>query len=160
MPRRRPPLSPVPRVAPPPRRRLRLGGPQPRQVISELGITAARPPQLVPGPRVALLVDRLVGRTLHYLPGREAQCLSSRAPPPARRLPGLGGVDVVAAGAPLGTGPALVLPDVVQVVALGDGHKHGQRLPPSTSRGRGTDHDHSDECNGLSGLRSWWGRAA
>ncbi len=25
------------------------------------------------------------------------------------------------------------------------------RLPPSTSRGRGADHDHSDECNGLRG---------
>ena len=133
------------------RRRMRLSGPQPRQVISELGITAARPPQFVPCPWVTLLENRLIRRALHYLPGREAQCLCSRAPPPARRLPGLGSIDVVAAGAPLGTGPALVLPDVVQVVALGDGHDHGQQLPPSTSRGRGTDHDHSDECNGLRG---------
>jgi hypothetical protein len=139
---------------------MRLSGPQPRQVISELGIAAARPPQFVPGPWVTLLVNRLIRRALHYLPGREAQCLCSRAPPLARRLLGLGSIDVVAAGAPLGTSPALVLPDVVQVVALGDGHDHGQQLPPSTSRGRGTDHDHSDECNGLRGSGSWSGRTA
>ena len=53
-----------------------------------------------------------------------------RAPPPARRLPGLSCVDVVAAGAPLRVCLALVSPHIAQVVALGDGDNHGHRLPP------------------------------
>ena len=105
---------------------MRLSGPQPRQVIGELRIAAARPAQLFPGPRVELLVDRVIGLALDGLAGGEAQCFCSRTPPPARRFPGLGGVDVVAAGGLLGAGLALVLPHVAEVVALGDGDDHGQ----------------------------------
>ena len=134
---------------------VRLGGLQPGQVVRELDVTAAPPAQLVPGPRVALLVDGVVEGTLNELPGGQAQGLCARSPPMAGWFPCLGGVDVITAAASLGAGLALVLPDVAQVVALGNGNDDGQRLPPSRSRDRGVDHDHSDECNGLRGCGSW-----
>ena len=86
-------------------RGVRLGGQQPRQVIGELRVAAARPAELLPRPRVELPVDRVIRLALDDLAGGEAQRFCSRAPPPARRLPGLGGVDVVAAGGPLGARP-------------------------------------------------------
>ena len=78
---------------------MRLGGLQLGQVIGERRVAAARPAELVPGPRVALLVDGVIGLALNDLPGCETQCLCSRSPPPPGRFPGLGGVDVIAAGA-------------------------------------------------------------
>jgi hypothetical protein len=110
---------------------VRLGRLQPGQVISERRVAAARPAELVPGPRVALLVNRLIRPALNDLARCEAEGLSSRTPPPARRFASLGGVDVIAADRALGAGLLLGLPDVVQVVALGDGDDHGQALPPS-----------------------------
>src|SRR5580704_17028056 len=80
------------------------------------GSTATRPAELVPGPRIALLVDSVIGLAFHDLPGCETQCACSQAPPPPGRFPGLRGVDVVdviAAGRARGAGLPLGLPDVV-----------------------------------------------
>jgi hypothetical protein len=104
---------------------VRLGRLEPGQVIGERGVPAAGPTQLGSGARVDLLVDRLVRFTLHDLAGGEAKSLCSRSPPPAGRLPGLRGADVVATRRPA-CGLALGLPDVVKVVALRDGDDHGQ----------------------------------
>ena len=105
---------------------VRLGRLQPGQVISERRVAAARPAELVPGPRVALLVNRVVRPALNDLAGCEAEGLCSWAPPPAGRFASLGGVDVIAADRALGAGLALGLPDVAEVVTLGDGDDHGQ----------------------------------
>ena len=48
---------------------VRLSSLQLGQVVSELDVTAAPPAQLVPGPRVALLIDGVVGRALSEMPG-------------------------------------------------------------------------------------------
>ncbi len=45
---------------------------------------------------------------------------------PELPVPGLGSVDVIAASRAPGAGLGLVLPDVAEVVALGDGDDHGQ----------------------------------
>ena len=105
---------------------MRLGGLQLGQVVGERRVAAARPAELGPGPRVALLVDGVIGLTFNDLPGCETECLRSGSPPPPGRFPGLGGVDVIAAGRAFGAGLPLGLPDVAEVVALGDGDDHGQ----------------------------------
>src|SRR5438046_2322232 len=105
---------------------MRLGGLQLGQMIGERRVVTARPAELGPGPRVVLLVDSVIGPALNDLPGCETQCLRSRSPPPPGWFPGLGGVDVIAAGSAPGAGLALGLPDVAEVVALGDGDDHGQ----------------------------------
>ena len=81
---------------------VRLGGLQPGQVIGERRVAAAGPAEPGPGSRVDLPVDRVVGLALDGLAGDEAEGLGSGSPPPAGRFPGLGGVDVVAAGGALG----------------------------------------------------------
>ena len=124
---------------------------EPGQVISERRIPAALAAELAPGARVALLVDRVIWLALDNPSGCKAECFCPRPPPSARWFPVLSGVDVVAAGGPLGGSLALVLPHVAEIEALGDGHDHGHQLPPSADRGRGTDHDHFDQCNGLRG---------
>ena len=93
---------------------MRLGGLQLGQVIGERRVAAARPAELVPGPRVALLVNGVIGLAFNDLPGCETECLCSRSPPPPGRLPGLRGVDVIAAGRARGAGLPLGLPDVVR----------------------------------------------
>ena len=103
-----------------------LGGRQLGQVIGERRVAATRPAELVPGPRVALLVDGVIGLAFNDLPGCETECLCSRSPPPAGWFAGLGGVDVIAAGRAPGAGLTLGLPDVTEVIALGDGDDHGQ----------------------------------
>jgi hypothetical protein len=105
---------------------VRLGRLQPGQVISERRIPAAGPAELVPAPRVALLVNRVIRPALNDLARCEAQGLRSRTPPQAGRFPGLRSVDVIAAGRAFGAGLALGLPDVAQVEALGNGDDHGQ----------------------------------
>src|SRR5215469_15853608 len=130
-------------------------------MVGELRVAAKPSAKLGPCPRVDLLVHRVIGRTFDDLASGEAQSLGSGSPPPAGWLPGLSGIDVIAADSALCAGLALGLPDVAEVVALGDSDDHGQ-TPASSPRssGRGADHDHLDQCNGLRGCGSWWGRAA
>ena len=132
-----------------------LGGRQPRQMIGEPCVLPSGPAKPLPGPRVPLLIHRVVRLALDDLACPEAQGFGSGTPPPAWWFPRLGSVNVVPATGALGTGLALGLPDVVEVVALGHRHDHGHQMPPSRSRGRGTDHDHLDQCNGLRGWRPW-----
>src|SRR5690349_272206 len=118
---------------------MRFGSLQLGQVIGERRVAAARPAELVPSPRVALLVDGVIGLALNDLPGCEAESLCSRSPPPPGRFPGLRGVDVIAAGRAFGAGLPLGLPDVAEVVALGGGDYHGQPAAssfPSVTRPR------------------------
>jgi len=105
---------------------MRLCRRQPGQVIGERGIPAAGPAEPVSGSRVGLPVHRVVRPAFDDLPGCEAESLRSWSRPPAGRLPGLGGVDVVATDAAQGVRLGLGFPDVAQVVALGDGDDHGQ----------------------------------
>src|SRR5690242_11381027 len=106
---------------------MRLGGLQLGQVVGERRVPATRPAELVPGPRVALLVDSVIGLAFNDLAGCKAECLRSQSPPLARRFSRLGGVDVVAAGGVPGAGLLpLGFPDVAEVVALGDGDDYGQ----------------------------------
>ena len=92
-----------------------------------LGVPARLAAQPGPVARVNLLVNRVVGLAFHFLAGREAQRLGALAEPPARRLAGLGGVDVVAARALLTLRAALrlALPYVAEVITArrgDDGH--------------------------------------
>jgi len=96
---------------------VRLGGFQPDQVIGERRVPAAGPTEPDPGPRVDLPVDRVIGLALDDLAWREAESLRSGSPPPAGWFPGLGGVDVVAAGGAPGVVLGLGFPDVAEVVA-------------------------------------------
>jgi hypothetical protein len=120
-------------------------------MIGELRVLPPGPAEPSPGPRVSLLVNRVVRLALDDLACREAQGFGSGAPPPAWRFARLGRVNVVLAAGVLGTALALGLPDVVEVVSLGHRHDHGHQMPPFQSRGRRTDHDHLDQCNGLRG---------
>jgi hypothetical protein len=72
-----------------------------------------------------LPVDRVIGLPVDVLAGDEAEGLGAGSPPAARWLAGLGGVKVVPAGSSFG-GAVLGLPDVAEVVALGDGDDYGQ----------------------------------
>ena len=105
---------------------MRLGRHQPGQVIGEGRVTAAGPAELGPGARVDLLVHRVVWLAFNHLAGGEAEGLGAGSPPAAGRFPILGGVDVVAAGRVRRAGLGLSLPDIAEVVALGDGDDHGQ----------------------------------
>jgi hypothetical protein len=60
---------------------VRPGGHQPGQVIDELQVTAARAAELVPGPRIDLLVDRVVVFMLDDLAVGQTQRLGTQAPP-------------------------------------------------------------------------------
>ena len=136
---------------------VRLGGFQPGQVVGERRVPAARSAEPGPGLRVDLPVDRVVRLALDDLAGGEAEGLGSGSPPAAGRFPGLGGVDVVAAGGAPGVVLGLGLPAVAEVVALGNCDDHGQTAASllTGSAGRGTDHDHFDECNGLRRYEPW-----
>src|SRR5215469_13657595 len=100
-------------------------------MVGELRVAAKPSAKLGPCPRVDLLVHRVIGRTFDDLASGEAQSLGSGSPPPAGWLPGLSGIDVITAeSAPRG-GLALGLPDIAEVVALGDGDDHGQTAASS-----------------------------
>ena len=88
------------------------------QVIGECRVPAAGTAEPGAGARVGLPVDRVVGCALDGLAGCEAEGLCSGSPPAAGRFAGLGGVEVVPAGA--SGGVVLRFPDVAEVVALGD----------------------------------------
>ncbi len=118
---------------------MRLGGAQPGQVIGEGGVAAAGPAELAAGTRVDLPVHGIVRLAFDNLAWGEAEGQRSGSPPPAGRFPGQGGVEVVTASGVPGSGLGLGLPDVAEVVALGNGDNHGQpaaSFPPG-SRGRG-----------------------
>jgi hypothetical protein len=103
-----------------------LGGFQPGQVVDELWVAAKLSAKFGPGLRIDLLVYRDIRHTFDDLASGEAESLGSGSPPPAGRLPGLSGIDVIAAESVLRAGLALGLPDIAEVVALGDGDDHGQ----------------------------------
>ena len=87
---------------------VRLGRREPSQVIGEGRIAAAGPAELGAGSRVGLPVDRVVRFAVDGLAGGEAEGLGAGSPPAAGRFPGLGGVDVVAAGGARRPGAAWV----------------------------------------------------
>jgi hypothetical protein len=80
---------------------VRLGGYEPGQVVGEGGVAAAGPAELGAGARVDLPVDRVVRLAGDGLAGGKAKGLGSGSPPAAGWFPGLGGVEVVAAGGQL-----------------------------------------------------------
>jgi hypothetical protein len=110
---------------------VRLGGVQPGQVIGEGGVAAAGPAELAAGARVDLAVHSVIRLAFDNPAGGEAEGLRAGSPPPAGRFPGQCGVEVVTADGACGSGLGQGLPDVAEVVALGDGDDHGQGLPPS-----------------------------
>jgi hypothetical protein len=105
---------------------VRLGGAQPGQVIGEGGVAAAGPAELGAGTWINLPVHGLIRLAFDNLAWGEAEGLSTGPPPPAGRLPGQGGVEIVTASGVTGPRLSLGLPDVAEVVALGDGDHHGQ----------------------------------
>ena len=112
---------------------VRLGRRQPGQVVGERWVAAAGPAELGAGARVGLPVDRVVRLAVDGLAGCEAEGLGAGSPPAAGWFAGLGGVNVVPAGAASG-GVVLGFPDVAEVVSLGDGDDYGQYGGP-LSRG-------------------------
>jgi hypothetical protein len=105
---------------------VRLGGAQPGQMIGEGGIPSARPAERAAGTRIDLPVHGVIRLALDNLAGCEAQGLRPRSPPPAGRLPGQDGVEIVTASRVTGPRMSLGLPDVAEAVTLGDGDHHGQ----------------------------------
>jgi hypothetical protein len=103
---------------------VRLGRGEPGQVVGERRVAAAGPAESDAGARVDLPVHRVVRLAVDGLAGGEAEGLGSWSPPVAGWFPGLGGVEVVPAGA--SGGVVLGFPDVAEVVALGDGDDYGQ----------------------------------
>jgi hypothetical protein len=93
-----------------------------------LGITrvlVARPAELGSSAGIDLLVHRVIWLALDNLARGKAEGLGSGTPPAAGCFAGLGGVDAVPAGHPLNVA-ILSLPDVAEVVTLGDGDDYGQ----------------------------------
>ena len=104
---------------------VRFGRREPGEMVSERRVAAAGSAEPGTGSRVGLPVHGVVGLAVDGLAGGEAEGAGARSPPAAGRFPGLGGVEVVAADSTLG-GVDLGLPDVAEVVALGDGDDYGQ----------------------------------
>ena len=83
-------------------------------------------PSWVPSGRLALAEQQVVRSALDYLAGLEAECLRARTPPAARRFPAaLAGLDVIP-GHILGCAAVDLAPDVIQVIALGQGRDNRQ----------------------------------
>ena len=104
---------------------MRLGRLEPGQVVGEGRVAAAGPAERGAGAGVGLPVDRVVGLAVNGLAWGEAEGVGAGSPPAAGWFAGLGGVEVVPAGGAVGGG-VLGLPDVAEVVALGDGDDYGQ----------------------------------
>jgi hypothetical protein len=102
---------------------VRFGVLEPAQVLGITRVLTAGPAQLDSSAGVDLLVHRVVWLALDNLARGEAKGLGSGSPPAAGCFAGLGSVDVVPAGRPPGVA-VLSLPDVAEVVALGDGNDH------------------------------------
>src|SRR2546429_8364235 len=83
-----------------------------------------RPPRSTLFPYTTLFRS-VVGLAFDGLAGGQAEGLGAGSPPAAGWFAGLGGVEVVPAGGAVGGG-VLGLPDVAEVVALGDGDDYGQ----------------------------------
>jgi hypothetical protein len=98
---------------------VRLGGQQFRVQISRLAAVSGRPSQRGAVGCLSLAEQQIVGLAVDPLAGLEAEGLRARTPPPAGRLsPALAGLDVVA-GRVLHRAAVDLLPDVLQVIALG-----------------------------------------
>jgi hypothetical protein len=93
-------------------------------MVGEGRVPAAGPAEPGAGARVGLPVDRVVGLAVDGLAEGKAEGLGSWSPPAAGWFPGLGGVEVVPAGA-FGF-MVLGFPDVAEVVALGDSDDYSQ----------------------------------
>jgi len=105
---------------------LRLGGQQGGVDVGGLPAAAARSAQLGAVGGLALAEQKVVGAPLHQLAGLETERFGAGTPPAARRLAaGLAGPDVIA-GRVGGQCGVDLLPDVVQVVALGQGGDNRQ----------------------------------
>jgi hypothetical protein len=115
-------------------RSMRLGGQQLSVQVGGFAAAARGPAQLDAVGAFALAEQQVIRLTFDPLPGLEAECLGSRAPPPAGRLsPVLAGLDVVA-GRVLRRAAVHLLPDVLQVIALTQGRDN--RQPASYLRAR------------------------
>jgi hypothetical protein len=105
---------------------VRLGRQQPSVDVRGFAAAAWRTAQEGSAGGFVLPEQQVVRFPLNQLAGFQAERLSARASPAARRLsPGLAGLDVIP-GRVLGQGGVDLLPDVVQVVALAQGRDNGQ----------------------------------
>ena len=85
-----------------------------------------RPAELGAVRGLALAEQQVIRSALDDLAVLEAECFRARAPPAARRLsPALAGLDVIP-GRVLGCAAVDLAPDVVQVIALGQGRDYCQ----------------------------------
>jgi hypothetical protein len=91
------------------------------QMIGEGDVAAADWADFAAGARIDLPVHGVLRLAFDNLAGGEAEDLRTGSPPPAGRFPGQGGVEVVTVDGACGSGLGLGLPDVAEVVALGDG---------------------------------------
>ena len=106
--------------------RLRLGGQQPGVDAGGVPPAARRPAQRGAVGRLALAEQQVVRAALNYLAGLKAERPRARTPPAAGRLPAaLAGLDVIP-GRILGCAAVDLAPDVVQVIALGQGRDNRQ----------------------------------
>ena len=107
---------------------VRLGGQQPGVQVGGFAAAVGGPAQLGAVGSFALTEQQVVGLALDRLAGLEAEGLGAGAPPAAGRLSsGFAGLDVVA-GRVLGRAAVDLLPDVVEVVALGQRRSGGAGL--------------------------------
>ena len=116
--------------------RVRLGGQQAGVDVGGVLSAAWRSAELGAVWRLALAEQQVVRFALHHLAVLEAECLRARAPPAARRLsPALAGLDVIP-GRVLRQAAVDLAPDVVQVIALGQGrdNRQAEPLPPAGRR--------------------------
>ena len=121
------------------RRRMRLSRQKLGVQIGRLPAAAGRAAQLGAVRGLPLTEEKIVRFPLDRLAVSEAERLRARSPPAAGGFTArLRGLHVIARRALYG-GLVDLLPDVVQVIALGQGRDYGQGLPPR-HRGDGIDH--------------------
>ena len=99
--------------------------------LAEPLVPVRRPPQLLPRDRIGLLIGGEVRVPFHNLPVGEPERLGALAEPPARRLPLLGGIEVVPARS--------LLPRPAQVILKikpgpGSHHRHREVHLPRADR--------------------------
>ena len=100
---------------------VRLGGQQLGVEVGGFAATGRGPAQLSAVGGLALTEQQVIGFTLDYLAGLQAEGLGAWSPPAAGWLsPGLAGLDVIA-GRVLGRAAVHLLPDVVKVISLAQG---------------------------------------
>jgi hypothetical protein len=103
-----------------------FGGQQAGVDVGGILATARRPAELGAVGRLALAEQQVIRSAFHDLAGLEAECLRARTPPAAGRLSAaFAGLDVIP-GRVLGCAAVDLAPDVVQVIALGQGRDYCQ----------------------------------